>query len=74
MIQGLVGFVSIGAGGCVLEVTEMDGNKAIAPPTKSEQNRSRCNCCRHLLALSPSPAPSLFLRYAKVNEESSKQL
>lgn len=22
----------------------MDGNKAIAPPTKSEQNRSRCNC------------------------------
>lgn len=29
----------------MLEVTEMDGNKAIAPPTKSEQNRSRCNCC-----------------------------
>lgn len=28
----------------MLEVTEMDGNKAIAPPTKSEQNRSRCNC------------------------------
>lgn len=39
------GRVSIGSRGCVLEVTEMDGNKAIAPPTKSEQNRSRCNCC-----------------------------
>ena len=38
------GRVSIGSRGCVLEVTEMDGNKAIAPPTKSEQNRSRCNC------------------------------
>jgi len=36
--------VSIGSRGCVLEVTEMDENKAIAPPTKSEQNRSRCNC------------------------------
>lgn len=39
------GRVSIGSRGCVLEVTEMDGNKAIAPPTKNEQNRSRCNCC-----------------------------
>ncbi|KAL2712363.1 hypothetical protein V1478_017886 [Vespula squamosa] len=34
------GVVSIRSRGCVLEVTEMDGNKAIAPPTKSEQTPS----------------------------------